>query len=554
AILVPTRAGLRRTLSRALSPEGARLSRLLPHHQLSAYGGDDPVLRAYESATAQHAATPPEVLEAAGLKGALDLPERGSLLAGLCGLAVPMVSAGSVLGVMTFARAGAEPRPFDADDVSLACELAARAGLALDNANRYQEEHRVAEVLQRAVLPDSLPRLGGFTLDAEYRPGAAGSFAGGDWYDALVLGDGRLLLSVGDVMGKGPTAAALMGQVRSAIRSYGVEDHRPSRILERLDRLFQLVGEERLVSVVVAVLDPAIGSVELSNAGHPPALMVSSDGGARVLDQARSIIVGAGGPPPRRTDAHFVIGPGETLVVYSDGLIERRGEPLTRGLSRLLDTLRKESARWPTWHPGSACAIADSLLGSLPRTDDVVVMTLHRVAEETVPRAGPDSVLSSELLLSAALDSPSGARRFVTGRLLHRHPLVAERAAVLVSELVTNVVRHAEGELRVVVSELPSGVVRVEVADHSPELPEKKELDPLSDDGRGLRLMEALADRWGHRRDPNGRFAKIVWFEVGRERQDYPASTAAPGYLPGPGAQLRAPVEAGGIGAAPSAR
>ena len=142
-------------------------------------------------------------------------------------LAVPLTANGEVIGVMTFIDGPG--RNFEADDVSLATEVASRAGVALSNATRFQREHVVAEVLQRAVLPDSLPSVDGLSLDAEYRAGVAGTYAGGDWYDVFELGDDCVFFSVGDVMGKGASAAALMGQVRSAIRAYAVSGLSPDR-------------------------------------------------------------------------------------------------------------------------------------------------------------------------------------------------------------------------------------------------------------------------------------------------------------------------------------
>ncbi|HXZ61263.1 MAG TPA: GAF domain-containing protein, partial [Acidimicrobiales bacterium] len=159
-------------------------------------------------------------------------------------LAVPLTTHNEVLGVMTFVhRPG---RDFEVDDVSLATEVASRTAVALSNAARFQREHVVAEVLQRAVLPDSLPEVEGLQLDAEYRAGVAGTYAGGDWYDVFELGDDTVFFSVGDVMGKGAPAAALMGQVRSAIRAYAVAGLSPTEVLSSLDRLFDALIEDRV--------------------------------------------------------------------------------------------------------------------------------------------------------------------------------------------------------------------------------------------------------------------------------------------------------------------
>ena len=137
--------------------------------------------------------------------------------------------------------------------------MASRTGVALSNATRFQREHVVAEVLQRAVLPDFLPTVGGLHFDAEYRAGAAGTYVGGDWYDVFQLDDERVVFSVGDVMGKGAPAAALMGQVRSAIRAYAVTGQTPSEVLSSLDRLFDVLVEDRVVTVVVGIDQSEIG-------------------------------------------------------------------------------------------------------------------------------------------------------------------------------------------------------------------------------------------------------------------------------------------------------
>ncbi len=228
-------------------------------------------------------------------------------------LAVPLTANGEVIGVMTFLDGPG--RAFEADDVSLATEVASRTGVALSNATRFQREHVVAEVLQRAVLPESLPQIDGLQLDAEYRPGVAGSYAGGDWYDVFELGVDAVCFSVGDVMGKGAPAAALMGQVRSAIRAYAVAGQTPNEILTSLDHLFDNLVEERVVTAIVGTINPSTGKVVLCNAGHPPPLIVRSDGQAMFCPLQQSLLIASGpergpaaprrgGPPARRLTDH----------------------------------------------------------------------------------------------------------------------------------------------------------------------------------------------------------------------------------------------------------
>ncbi len=195
----------------------------------------------------------------------------------------------------------------------------------------------MAEVLQRAVLPDSLPAVDGLRLDAEYRAGVAGSYAGGDWYDVFELARDCIFFSVGDVMGKGAPAAALMGQVRSAIRAYAVSGQSPTEVLSSLDHLFDTLVEDRVVTAVVGTINPSTGRVVLSNAGHPPPLVVRSDGTGVLPDAAFAAHRGRIERRRPRPRDELVLDPGDSLVMYSDGLIERRGELITNGMERLAD-------------------------------------------------------------------------------------------------------------------------------------------------------------------------------------------------------------------------
>ena len=274
------------------------------------------------------------------------MPAGGDGEGNATALAVPFTANGQVIGVMTFFDGPG--RTFEPDDVSLATEVASRTGVALSNATRFQREHVVAEVLQRAVLPDFLPDVDGLHLDAEYRAGAAGTYVGGDWYDVFQLDEDHVMFSVGDVMGKGAPAAALMGQVRSAIRAYAVAGQSPSEVLSSLDRLFDVLVEDRVVTVVVGSINPKSGTVSIANAGHPSPLIVRHGGGAVFSSMQSSLLVAAGLGGPERPAYDLVLHPGDTLVMYSDGLIERRSELITVGMQRLADAATAVAAGgWP---------------------------------------------------------------------------------------------------------------------------------------------------------------------------------------------------------------
>lgn len=424
-------------------------------------------------------------------------------------LAVPMTANGEVIGVMTFIDG--TDRHFQPDDVPLATEVASRTGVALSNATQYQRERVVAEVLQRAVLPDSLPRVNGMHFDAEYRAGAAGTYAGGDWYDVFRLDDERVFFSVGDVMGKGAAAAALMGQVRSALRAYAVTGQTPSEVLSSLDHLFDVLAEDRVVTVVVGLVNPKTGAVRLTNAGHPPPLVVRADGATSFCAPHSSLLIAAGLGQSARPAQELELAPGDSLVMFSDGLVERRGESITVGMDRLSEmATRVARGGWPTRPAGSLA----TLLSNDESTDDVVVLSVHYVgvpAEGTNgPELGTGQGGMSTLYLEPVVESTTQARHWVSARLSDLPLEVAECAALLTSELVTNAVLHAATPLSVTLHVL-TGRIRVDVADGSPVIPALKEYGPDAATGRGLTLFNTLASGWGVHPVPGG---KIVWFEL----------------------------------------
>ena len=314
-------------------------------------------------------------------------------------------------------------------------------------------------MLQRAVLPDRLVELPGLILDAEYRPGQVGTYAGGDWYDAIDLGDGRIFFSVGDVMGKGPSAAALMGQVRSALRAYAVTLGDPAAAVESLDRLLDTLGEERLITALAGVIDPATGEVSMADAGHPPPLLVRREGpveGSGGRDDPGLGVSRAG-----RTSCRFSLAPGDMLLCYSDGLVERRGEPITVGVERLAHEVARLRESGPDPAQGWARRLADALTSDYDTDDDVVVLALRfsglpRGRRERAPR----------LELPSAAASPARARHWIGAELGDLPDDLVHTAALLTSELVSNAVLHAGTPLVVSVHQ-SSDRVRVDVADGS---------------------------------------------------------------------------------------
>jgi serine phosphatase RsbU (regulator of sigma subunit) len=226
-------------------------------------------------------------------------------------------------------------RFLSAAERSLLQDAAERVALAIRRAQLLEEEHRIALVLQRGLLPQNLPNIDGIELAPRYKAAGVGAEVGGDWYDAFVLPGGRLGLVVGDVAGRSIPAASAMGQLRTATRTLalGDEGYRPpGEALTRLNRYQLATGDDEMFTVVYAILDPAGRAVTWAAAGHPPPLIRTRAGDTRYLE--------AGGGLTGISDTEYEtftaeIGPGDMLVLYTDGLVERRGEPLDAGLERL---------------------------------------------------------------------------------------------------------------------------------------------------------------------------------------------------------------------------
>ncbi|WP_229759007.1 PP2C family protein-serine/threonine phosphatase [Peterkaempfera bronchialis] len=251
-------------------------------------------------------------------------------------LIVPMRARRQVLGALTLIRPP-QAEPFDAEDQSLASDLGHRAGLALENAQLYAFQQNTAEQLQRSLLPD-LSGLDWLPLAARYSPARERAEVGGDWYDAFPLPVGPTVLAIGDVIGHDLAAAVRMGQLRNMLRALAYDSgDTPAGVMRRLDRVMQGLTSIELVTAVIAQLQaPPAGPWTLTwtNAGHPPPLLTLPDGTAQLLEGGHAPILGLD-PATPRTDAHIAVPPGATVLLYTDGLIERPGEDIGHGFTRL---------------------------------------------------------------------------------------------------------------------------------------------------------------------------------------------------------------------------
>ena len=406
-----------------------------------------------------------------------------------------MSARGRTVGLLALSR----EREYDDAAVDHALDLARRAGLALDNASRYAFERDLAVTLQRSLLPRELPMGAGYLAAARYLAGARGTQVGGDWYDVVEVGD-ALVLVVGDVVGRGVQAAAVMGQLQATVRAYALDGHGPGEVLTRLDRVARTIPDLHFTTCLVARLVPSTGRLEVSSAGHPPPVVARAGGGAELLDLEPGRPLGVGGGA--YGDQQFDLEPGSVLLLYTDGLVEERDEPLDDGLQRLVDALAV-----PVQSADAACSQVLRALGrDAGADDDTALLALHL--------CGPGVL---ELRLPRLPQSARVARQGVSD-VAGVHGLPSDVAELLVSELVGNAVRHGAvaagaGDVVLRVQPAPDGALRVEVDDAGdPHLPARPpDADESAESGRGLLLVDELATRWGAEPIPGG---KRVWFEV----------------------------------------
>ena len=306
-------------------------------------------------------------------------PERVAMSDERSWVGLPLLAAGAPLGALRFSFG--RPRKITEEERVFLEALAGQCQLAVERAGLYEREHTTAETLQRSLLPDRLPSVPGLVLEAMYRPVAKNMEIGGDWYDAFRLADQRLAVAVGDVMGKGLTAAAGMGRVRNALRALALTDPRPAAVLGGLDRLFSATEEEEQVTTVAyLVIDPETGDGVLGNAGHLPALVLEA-GCAPRFDH-----VEAGTPlgwaSPRKQHA-FNLRPGNTAVFYSDGLVENRNRGLDAGLEELAAVAARADEDLLARPERLLEYLVERMLAGHEQDDDVTVLVMH------VPSGGP---------------------------------------------------------------------------------------------------------------------------------------------------------------------
>jgi serine phosphatase RsbU (regulator of sigma subunit)/PAS domain-containing protein len=436
-------------------------------------------------------------------------------------IVVPLAARGRTLGAMTLATDGSGRR-FDADDLALAEELGRRCALAVDNARLYGERSHVARTLQGSLVPAQLPVVPGFEVAARFHAAGEDVQVGGDFFDVFETGDGGWAAVIGDVSGKGADAAAVTALARYTVRAVAVHGRRPSTVLRELnDAVLRHDLDDRFCTAAFARLRGGSDGarVQICSGGHPLPLLVTSAGDARVVGRPGTALgIGAA---PRLHDREVVLHPGDKLVFVTDGVIEGRvaGRMLgVDGLERLLTGTGALDA------VATGERIEEAVAGDAEPRDDVAVLVLRATGAAVDARGREGLVRSGAMGRERALDlrlpggahAPASARAAVealpAGSL---EPPLAHTARLLASEIVTNSVRHAGvGEDGLVGFELvlSPASVRVEVSDPGPGFvpePDRPGADALG--GRGLFLVDSLADRWGTA-DGGTR----VWFELDR--------------------------------------
>ncbi|MFG3202241.1 SpoIIE family protein phosphatase [Streptomyces sp. NPDC048192] len=441
---------------------------------------------------------------------------------------LPLTSAGRTMGA--WLAAFSYPVTFTPDERAVLTTVARMLAQALSRAGAAEEERELTEGLQRSMLPSLGPEIPGLRVAARYIPTGGGLQVGGDWYDMIPLPSGRIALAMGDVQGHDVRAAGLMGQLRIALRAYASEGHRPDAVLSRASRFLHGIthddgtghpADPRFATCVYAEADPVTGTLEIARAGHPDPAIRMADGTVMMRPTAGGLPLGID-PDPDYPTTRFTLEPGETLMICTDGLIETGGHDLDSGWRRLRAILEE--------HPGDGGVDPESLADALVqgvhgpsshhttgpladrREDDIALVLLYRPLDGTVRPA------VRRTLLSVAQDEPAriaDARRHLR-ELLHDwgSPEQIDSAVLLVSEMITNVLVHTDTDallLAEVTGEAGLRRLRVEVTDAGDDLPHKRRPGELASSGRGLMLIELLADAWGV--EPRGE-GKSIWFEL----------------------------------------
>ncbi|MEV7068308.1 SpoIIE family protein phosphatase [Streptomyces collinus] len=426
-------------------------------------------------------------------------------------MTVPLAARGTTLGVAFFVR-HRNQEPFGHDDLVLAGELAARAAVSIDNARRYTRERATAVTLQRSLLPRRLPRQAAVEVASRYLPAGGQAGVGGDWFDVIPLSGARVALVVGDVVGHGLVASATMGRLRTAVRTLADIDLPCDELLTHLDDLVARLSQEEEsdgeraaagsagtsgdvgATCLYAVYDPVTRHCCFAGAGHPVPAVVGPRGTVDLVGLPATPPLGVGGLPYEATEV--VLPEGSLLALYTNGLIETPDRDLDTGVDRLRAALARPAA--------SLDALCDTVLADLlPQrpADDVALLIARtraldarQVATWAVP-SDPSAVAQTRKDVVAQLERWG----------LSDAVFVTE---LVVSELVTNAIRHAQPPVQLRL--IHDTTLICEVSDGGSTAPHLRRARTYDEGGRGLLLVAHLTERWGTRQSATG---KTIWAE-----------------------------------------
>ena len=501
----------------ALSEGGGRELRFVPSdpESLSPLGVRWCTIDAYDDVPVAHAVRRREVVYLPTLDDLArqypGLLERQEQLGTKSMVAVPLMVDGTCVGGLLLSWDHELPQT--PEQQAFLAAFAAQLAQAVRRGLAYQVQHTVSEQLQRSLMPHSLPELQGLNIGAHYQPGGLNVDVGGDWYDVLPRADGAVVLTLGDVMGKGVPAAIVMSEIRAAARAYALLDPDPATVLRRLDRLVSyLPAHDQFVTMLYGLVDPERTTFTYAVAGHPPPLLISPKGRPTVMDEdsGPALGIGLGGWHNRQVS----LRDGMTVLAYSDGLVESRRLDLFSGIDKLRDVVAELAPR--RRNPRELCARLSEMMQANNAADDDV--TIFAVT------AAPDQTRAAQELPPDATAARQ-ARQFVSAKLREWgiDDEVIGTAELCTSELVTNAVIHS-GTSSSVTVQADREYVLVLVQDRGGRgaVRRPEELDPESVSGRGLSLVDALSSAWAAEHSTDG---TTVWFELARSRQ--PADLSA---------------------------
>ncbi|MFF4172384.1 SpoIIE family protein phosphatase [Streptomyces sp. NPDC001744] len=404
------------------------------------------------------------------------------------------------LGLLYSDRTG-----FSEDERTLLVALGSGIAQSLQRAMLYEQEHDLAEGLQQAMLPRRIPEVPGARTAVRYRSARLGRDIGGDWYDVIALPGGRVGAVIGDVQGHDTHAAAVMGQLRIVLRAYAAEGHPPATVMARASVFLHELDTERFATCTYAEVDLGTGVVQLVRAGHVDPLLREADGRCRRLPVEGGLPLGLSAEFGRLDYpvTALELDPGQTLMLYTDGLVEKPGADLDEGLQWLSSLVRRG--------PADLQELADHLCDVVAERggeDDVAILLLRRHAtqapgagrfQQHVAQSDPEALSSARHMIRAAVRAWGAGER-------------ADEIELAADELMTNALMHTDGGTIVTLRVLPGPVrrLRVEVEDRSSALPRRRDAGEAGVSGRGLLLVDQLSDAWGV--EPRGG-GKCVWCE-----------------------------------------